>query len=123
MPLVSCQRTRSYRKRASSAAKIGVTNMARPNRGLIGIRLDSSNEFGPTGEEDHGTNMSGIVVSDLDALMNGLKDGDIVYIRETARPESAPKPKKARTKPAAGNEKPKKKPAAKKKVKKNAAEQ
>ena len=69
--------------------EIGVTNMARPNRGLIGVRLEPSNEFGPTGEEEHGTNMSGMVVSDLNAMMSGLKDGDIVYIRQVPRP--APK--------------------------------
>jgi putative methanogenesis marker protein 3 len=101
--------------------EIGVTNMARPNRGLIGIRLEPSNEFGPTGEEDHGTNMSGMVVSDLNALMSGLKDGDIVYIREASRPAPAPKVKKPRSKPVATEEK--KKPAAKRKVKKDATEQ
>ena len=100
--------------------EIGVTNMARPNRGLIGIRLEASNEFGPTGEEDLGTNMSGTVLSDLDSLMSGLKDGDIVYLRQVPRPE-APKVKKARAKPAAAEGK--KKPAARKKVKKDATEQ
>lgn len=99
--------------------EIGVTNMARPNRGLIGIRLEPSNEFGPTGEEDHGTNMSGIVVSDLGALMSGLKDGDIVYIREAPRPAPAPKVKRARAAPSEV----KKKPAAKKKVKKDVTDQ
>ena len=101
--------------------EIGVTNMARPNRGLIGIRLESSNEFGPTGEEDHGTNMSGQVVSDLNAFMSGLKDGDIVYIREVQRPEPTPKPKKPRAKPDPEKET-KAKPVAKKKVKKDATE-
>ena len=94
--------------------------MARPNRGLIGIRLETSNEFGPTGEEDHGTNMSGSVVSDLNALMSNLKDGDIVYVRQVARPEPA-KVKKVRAKPAADKEG--KRPSAKKKVKKNVTEQ
>jgi putative methanogenesis marker protein 3 len=100
--------------------EIGVTNMARPNRGLIGIRLETSNEFGPTGEEDHGTNMSGSVVSDLNALMSELKDGDIVYVRQVARPEPA-KVKKVRAKPAA--DKDRKRPSAKKKVKKDVTEQ
>jgi putative methanogenesis marker protein 3 len=99
--------------------EIGVTNMARPNRGLIGIRLEASNEFGPTGEEDHGTNMSGIVVSDLQALMSGLKDGDIVYVRQVPRPAPAPKEKKVKV---AGTAE-KKKPAAKKKVKKDVTDQ
>ena len=76
--------------------EIGVTNMVRPNRGLIGIRLEPSNEFGPTGEEEHGTNMSGIVASDLNALMAGLKDGDIVYVRQVPKPVPVTKAKKAR---------------------------
>jgi hypothetical protein len=92
--------------------------MARPNRGLIGVRLEPSNEFGPTGEEEHGTNMSGSVVSDLNALMSGLKEGDIVYVRQVARPAPAPKAKKLRSKPAEE----KKKPTAKKRVKKDVPE-
>jgi hypothetical protein len=95
--------------------------MSRPNRGLIGIRLEASNEFGPTGEEEHGTNMSGAVISDLNALMSDLKDGDIVYVRQVPRPEPQPKPKKARAKPS--EDAPlKKKPAARKKVKKDVTE-
>ncbi len=93
--------------------EIGVTNMARPNRGLIGIRLETSNEFGPTGEEDHGTNMAGTVVADLNAMMSGLKDGDIVYVRNVQKPEPAPKVKNAKAKPVAETVN-KKKPAAKK---------
>ncbi len=96
--------------------EIGVTNMARPNRGLMGVRLEASNEFGPTGEEDHGTNMAGYVVSDLNAMMSGLKDGDIVYVREVPRP-AAPKAKKARAKPAEKAEGTKSSP--RKRVKKN----
>ncbi|MCE5296294.1 MAG: methanogenesis marker 3 protein [Euryarchaeota archaeon] len=62
---------------------IGVTNMSRPNRGIIGIRLEDSDEFGPTGEEEHGTNILGRFVSDIPTMMDGLKDGHIVYVRET----------------------------------------
>jgi putative methanogenesis marker protein 3 len=69
-------------KSAVLRGDLGVTNMSRPNRGLIGIRLQDSEEFGPTGEEPYGTNLAGKVVSDLDTLMRGLQDGDIVYIRE-----------------------------------------
>jgi len=61
---------------------LGVTNMSRPNRGLIGIRLQESDEFGPTGEERYGTNLAGKVLSDLGTLMRDLKDGDIIYLRE-----------------------------------------
>jgi putative methanogenesis marker protein 3 len=73
--------------------EIGVTNMSRPNRGLIGVRLQPGEEFGPTGEEPYGTNMAGKVVSDIDALMRDLKDGDIVYVREV--PEAVAPAKKA----------------------------
>jgi hypothetical protein len=79
--------------------------------------LEASNEFGPTGEEEHGTNMSGVVLSDLITLMSDLKEGDIVYVREVPKPRSAPKARKAPAKPAASKEK--KKPTAKKRVKKN----
>jgi len=61
---------------------IGITNMSRPNRGIMGIRLQDSPEFGPTGEEAHGTNMVGRFSGDLDKMMASLKDGDIVYVRE-----------------------------------------
>ncbi|HUL38802.1 MAG TPA: methanogenesis marker 3 protein [Methanomassiliicoccales archaeon] len=72
---------------------LGVTNMSRPNRGLIGIRLQPSVEFGPTGEERYGTNLAGKVLSDLDTLMAGLQEGDIIYVRE--RKEVAVPAKKA----------------------------
>jgi len=78
--------------------ELGVTNMSRPNRGLIGIRLQASEEFGPTGEEPYGTNLAGKVVSDLDALMRDLKDGDIIYLREV---KAAAPAKKAKRKAAA----------------------
>lgn len=71
---------------------IGVTNMSRPNKGLIGIRLDASDEFGPTGEERYGTNIAGKFVSDVAALMKDINEGDIVYVRESEEPA----PRKAR---------------------------
>jgi putative methanogenesis marker protein 3 len=61
---------------------LAVTNMSRPNRGLIGIRLEPSDEFGPTGEERYGSNMFGKVTSDLGRLMENLNEGDIIYVRE-----------------------------------------
>ncbi|MDW5562595.1 MAG: methanogenesis marker 3 protein [Methanomassiliicoccus sp.] len=67
---------------ASPRGQVGITNMSRPNRGTIGIRLDGSPEFGPTGEERYGTNVVGTVLSDLGVLMRDIKDGDIVYLRE-----------------------------------------
>lgn len=66
----------------SPRGQVAVTNMSRPNRGTIGIRLEGSLEFGPTGEERYGTNVSGRVASDLEELMRNIKDGDIIYLRE-----------------------------------------
>lgn len=61
---------------------IGLTNQARPHHGLIGIRLDDSKEYGPTGEEPYGTNIVGKFVDDLDRLMDGLEEDVVVYITE-----------------------------------------
>ena len=61
---------------------ICLTNQVRPHCGLIGIRLEDSKEFGPTGEESYGTNIIGKFVDDLDRLMDGLEDDDVVYITE-----------------------------------------
>ncbi len=61
---------------------IGLTNQARPHHGLIGIRLEDSKEFGPTGEEDYGTNIVGRFDDDLDRMMKDLNEEDIVYITE-----------------------------------------
>ena len=61
---------------------IGVTNQARPHHGLIGIRLEDSKEFGPTGEEGYGTNIVGKFDDDLDRLMKDLEEDDVVYITE-----------------------------------------
>jgi putative methanogenesis marker protein 3 len=74
---------------------VAITNMSRPQRGLMGIRLEDSQEFGPTGEEYQGANVLGRFVGDLKALMKGIEEGDIVYIREL-RPEEANEPKKVR---------------------------
>lgn len=61
---------------------IGLTNQARPHHGLIGIRLEDSKEFGPTGEEPYGTNIIGKFADDLDRLMKDLSEDDVVYITE-----------------------------------------
>lgn len=100
---------------------VAITNMSRPQRGLMGIRLEESEEFGPTGEETHGTNMLGRFVGDLDAMMAGISEGDIVYIRRATPEESAPKKAKKAAKPKEEGEKIKavKKPAAKKPTKRS----
>ena len=61
---------------------IGLTNQARPQHGLIGIRLENSKEFGPTGEEPYGTNILGKFEGDLKKMMEGLKEGSMIYITE-----------------------------------------
>jgi len=61
---------------------IGITNQSRPHCGLIGVRLEESKEYGPTGEERYGTNIAGTFTGDLKGLTDGLKEGDIVYVRE-----------------------------------------
>ncbi len=67
----------------SVPGELAVTNMSRPNRGLIGIRFEESEEFGSTGEERYGTNMVGKVVSSLDLLKKDLVEESIIYVRET----------------------------------------
>ena len=84
---------------SSSRGDVAITNMSRPQRGLIGIRLEKSEEFGPTGEEAPGTNLLGRFVGDLDAMMSNIADGDIIYIRRASPEESAPIKMKKATKP------------------------
>jgi len=80
----------------SVQGELAVTNMSRPNRGLIGIRLESSDEFGPTGEERYGTNMFGRIVSSLDLLKRDLAEESIIYVREIVPPEPKKAVKKAK---------------------------
>ncbi len=61
---------------------IGITNQVRPMRGLIGIRLEDSKSYGPTGEESYGTNMVGKFVGDLDKMLNEADDEQSIYITE-----------------------------------------
>jgi len=78
---------------------VAITNMSRPQKGLLGVRLQESEEFGPTGEEAHGANILGRFVGDLDLLMKDINEGDIVYIRQ-ARPEDVVETEKEAMKPA-----------------------
>jgi len=95
---------------------VAITNMSRPQRGLMGIRLEDSEEFGPTGEEPPGTSLLGRFVGDLDAMMSGISEGDIVYVRRATLEESVPKKvKKVKAKEAETPKKPAK--AAAKKAK------
>ena len=62
------------------AGQIGITNMSRKNVGVIGIRIEDNEEFGPTAEPFDGTNIVGEIISDLEPISK-LKDGDIIYIK------------------------------------------
>lgn len=64
-----------------NAGVIGITNMSRKNVGLIGIRFEDNNEFGPTGEPFSGTNIMGKVINSLKPIEK-LKEGDFLYIQE-----------------------------------------
>lgn len=63
------------------AGEIGITNMAKKNLGYVGVRTESSSEFGPTGEPFNSTNLVGKFTRNIESL-NKLKDGDNLYIYE-----------------------------------------
>ena len=60
---------------------IGITNQSRPHHGLVGIRLQDSKEYGPTGEEPYGTNIVGRFIDDLSRL-NGVEEEETIYVLE-----------------------------------------
>jgi putative methanogenesis marker protein 3 len=60
---------------------IGLTNQSRPHHGLIGVRLENSKEYGPTGEEPYGTNIIGKFLDDLKKLAETEED-EIIYVTE-----------------------------------------
>ena len=61
---------------------LGLTNQACDHHGLIGVRVEASKEFGPTGEEPYGTNIFGKFAGDLDRFTDSLEDGKTVYVTE-----------------------------------------
>ncbi len=61
---------------------IGLTNQACDHHGVLGIRMEDSKEFGPTGEEPFGTNIFGKFTGDLKRFENNLDDGKVMYITE-----------------------------------------
>ncbi len=65
------------------AAGLGLTNDSRKGSGLVGVRLSTNREFGPTSEPFEGTNMIGRVI-DTDKLKK-TKERENVYIREVRR--------------------------------------
>ena len=65
-----------------SAGQIGITNMSRRHVGMVGVRFEDNDEFGPTGEPFGGTNIVGKVVKGLENLEK-FKEGDTVYVTKT----------------------------------------
>ena len=62
-----------------NAGQIGITNMSRRHIGMIGVRFEDNNEFGPTGEPFAGTNIIGNIVKGLENLEK-FKEGATVYV-------------------------------------------
>ena len=63
---------------------IGITNQSRPHHGLMGIRLEDSKEYGPTGEEPYGTNLVGRFLDDIGKLSE-IEEEETIYIMEDRR--------------------------------------
>ncbi|MCD6409287.1 MAG: methanogenesis marker 3 protein [Candidatus Verstraetearchaeota archaeon] len=68
-------------KEVVKAYTIGVTNAARRFAGMIGVRMQDSDKYGPTAETFEGTNLIGEIVENQEVLA-GLKDGMELYILE-----------------------------------------
>jgi len=64
----------------SNRGDVGVTNMSRQHKGLIGVRLKEDKAYGPTGEEFDGTNLVGKI--DLDKVKIDFNKEKSIYIKE-----------------------------------------
>lgn len=62
------------------AGEMGVTNQASRQYGIIGIKNEDDERYGPTGEKFHSTNIIGRVI-DAEKLKS-VSQGDIIYIME-----------------------------------------
>lgn len=61
------------------AGEIGLTNMSKRNIGMLGVRFEDNNEFGPTGEPFKGTNILGKFIGGA-ANLEKFKEGETVYV-------------------------------------------
>lgn len=69
---------------------LGVTNMAKTNRGMMGIRLEESREYGPTGEAFEHTNIAlriSPLTPEIITVLSKLKEGDVIYVKEVSTGE------------------------------------
>ncbi|MEI7827140.1 MAG: methanogenesis marker 3 protein [Euryarchaeota archaeon] len=63
-----------------SAAEIGVSNRSSKYAGLIGVRLEDNEKYGPTGERFNSTNIVGRIL-DTTPLQN-VRENETIYIQE-----------------------------------------
>jgi putative methanogenesis marker protein 3 len=72
-------------KKGVKKGVLGVTNMSRSNKGMMGIRLENNKEYGPTGESFDGANIV-LSIRDLTpstmSFLSKLKDRDVIYVKE-----------------------------------------
>ncbi len=68
-----------------TGGEIGVTNQAAKRAGMVGVKLEDNDLFGPTGEKFASTNIIGRVI-ETEKLRN-LKDDDIMYVVESSTEE------------------------------------
>lgn len=59
--------------------EIALTNMSKRNIGILGVRFEDNDEFGPTGEPFKSTNIFGKVVKGIENLEK-FKEGETVYV-------------------------------------------
>jgi len=72
-------------KKGVKKGVLGVTNMSRSNRGMMGIRMEDNKEYGPTGETLDGANIVLSIPSlstSTMSFLSRLKEGDVIYVKE-----------------------------------------
>ncbi|MBW6470372.1 MAG: methanogenesis marker 3 protein [Methanosarcinaceae archaeon] len=65
------------------SGEIGVTNQAAKRMGMVGVKTEDDDLFGPTGEKFTSTNIIGRIL-DIDKLKH-FKDGDVMYVTEALK--------------------------------------
>ena len=68
------------------AGEIGLTNMSKRRMGILGVRFEDNDEFGPTGEAFEATNVFARIVKGIENLEK-FKEGETVYVT-TKKPRS-----------------------------------
>ncbi len=60
---------------------VGITNSIKGRMGSIGVRIDESEDYGPTCESLEGTNIVGKIKEDSLRLLVAAKEGEVVFIQ------------------------------------------